>query len=235
MLTAYDKNSFGTLIHLKIIFYETQIFNARYPACPGNYVCAKRKKRLVFNSGIGYGSYELDIKAYAGNYADQKFTQPVIWLGAEKKSILNKNGFVLDAGGGLAGSFKLKTKSTLSGPENVENNKGWSLGIHGLAKAGYELGGKNSSIVPLIGLGPYFIDLYNGAANDEDAFGNWIYGLQGYAGVEFSLNTIAVIPHINFGIADWGNSGRELHGEGDNYQNGQPSMFEAGISVALRL
>ncbi|MFT4152186.1 hypothetical protein [Parafilimonas sp.] len=185
--------------------------------------------------GLGYGSYKLDLYNYnsgSDSYADQSFSQPLIRLGVEKKSIINKGGFVLDADAELTGGFGLKTRSTLSGPTTKNENKGWSLGINGLVKAGYVLGKESTSITPLIGLGPHFISLQTGSG--DEGFSNKIYGLQGFIGIDFNLSKITMTPNMHVGIANWGSSDRWI-GSADNAQNGQPSMFEAGINVAVRL
>ncbi|ANH81296.1 hypothetical protein A8C56_10150 [Niabella ginsenosidivorans] len=201
---------------------------------PLTVIAQQERKGWYAALGPGYGSYTLDLYNYNGgasSYADQHFTEPVIWLGIEKKSVLQRSRFILDAGGELTGGFALSTRSTVSGPSADKKSNGWSLGVHGLVKAGYTLGTQHI-IVPLLGAGPYFISLQTGSG--DEGYSSRIYGAQGYAGVDFVLKRITVTPQVHFGIASWGNSDKQI-GKADNTQNGQPSMLEAGIKVALKL
>ncbi|BAV07234.1 hypothetical protein SAMN05421788_102144 [Filimonas lacunae] len=194
------------------------------------------RKGWYIEPGVGYGSYKLDLYNYnggSGTYADQKFSQPVVSVGLERKSILEKNRFVLDGGATLTGGFGLTTKSKGAGSGNAGDIKGgWSLGISALAKAGYLAGSKPGAIVPQLGLGPYFISLQSGSG--EEGFSSKIYGIQGIAGVEFHVSNIMLMPNIRWGVGSWGNSDRFI-GRADNTQNGQPAMFEVGVSAAIRL
>ncbi|MFT4204196.1 MAG: hypothetical protein QM610_09815 [Chitinophagaceae bacterium] len=189
-------------------------------------LCAQQDRKGWYASvGVGYGSYELDLYNYnsgSGVYADQKFTQPVIWLGFEKKSFWQKENIVLDAGATLTGGFGLKLDGASS--------SGWSLGLDGLAKAGYLLGDEKT-IVPLVGLGPYFMSLQSGGG--DDGFSNQIFGLQGYAGVDFRASRFTVTPQLRFSIVGWGTTNRYI-GSADN-DIYAPGMFEIGIKAALHL
>lgn len=185
--------------------------------------------------GLGYGSYRLDLYNYNGGtptYADQKYSAPLIWLGCEKKSIIQKSNFVLDAGGTIKAGFGVTTKSIASGPTSQKNNNGWLIGIEGTAKAGYLLQSKYVEIIPLVGAGPYFLSIQTGKG-DTDAFSSQLYGAQGYAGADLRFNKITFTPQVHFGIASWGGSDRGI-GRADNVQNGQPSMLEAGFKVAFQ-
>ncbi|MBX3256646.1 MAG: hypothetical protein KF862_21095 [Chitinophagaceae bacterium] len=185
--------------------------------------------------GPGYGSYRLDLYNYNGGsptYADQKFSAPLVWLGIDRKSILQKNNFVLDAAGTIEAGFGVTTKSVVSGPSTQKNNKGWLIGIQGLAKAGYILRWDHIEITPLVGAGPYFLSIQTGKS-DTDGYSSQLYGAQGYAGADLRFNKITLTPQIHFGIAGWGNSDRSI-GRADNVQNSQPSMLEAGFKVAVQ-
>ena len=198
---------------------------------------ANARKGWYGSIGIGYGSYKLDIYNYAGGsdfYADQKLSSPVIWLGMDKKSIWQANNFVIDAGGELVGGFGVKNKITSSGLISEKIKGGWSIGIHALAKAGYLLGNEKMSIVPLVGLGPYYIDVVSGSGDNSG--GNQIYGLQGYFGIDFQAGRFVITPQIHFGLASWGYSNVWIGANADsNVQNGQPGMFEGGVKVAVSL
>jgi hypothetical protein len=183
------------------------------------------RKGIYGNVGIGYGTYTLDLYDYAGGndfYRDQTFSGVLLSLGVEKKSAWQKNKLVFDAGGEFTGGFGIKTSSKASGARNSETKGGHSLGLKALFKAGYTLGSNNGSIIPLIGLGPYFNYLSSGG----DADGNYIYGLQASLGADFNVRKrIVLTPEIHFGLASWGASD-------EMDQNGQPAMFEVKLKIA---
>jgi hypothetical protein len=197
------------------------------------------------SAGVGYGSYKVHIYNYAhgaDNYADLRLTSPILWLGMEKKSAWHANDFVFDVGGELNAGLGVKNNASGFGVKNNAGNGlfdttingGWSLGIHGLFKAGYQAGGEKGKIVPLLGVGPYYIFIKNGSG--DLASGNQVYGVQGYAGIDFQLSDrFVVTPQVHFGVASWGYSDLGIGPAGNNVQNGQPSMLEAGLKIAIKL
>jgi hypothetical protein len=143
----------------------------------------------------------------------------VLSLGIEKKSFKQSNNIVYDVGGEVEIGFGI------TGAANGFSGSGGSqVGTRVLLKAGYLMGeGQDKGkFVPMIGLGPYFITM------NVNQVGNYIYGLQGYGGVDIKLNeSIVLTPQAHFGIASYGWS--------DNgYQNGQPGMFEFGVKIAKK-
>ena len=185
------------------------------------------RKGWYANLGLGYSAYKVYVYNYNGGsdaYDDQQFSQPEIRVGGEKKSFFNKGGFVIDAGAEIVGGIGTKVKRT-----RADDTKGWSIGINGLLKAGYKLNSGN--IVPVIGVGPYFISLQN---TGKDSFSSQVYGAQGFVGIDLKVNGIIITPNIHFGIASWSTSDVAI-GRADNVQNGQPSMFQAGLKLGIRL
>lgn len=183
------------------------------------------RKGTYGNLGIGYGSYSLDLYAYAGGnnlYNDQTFSGLILSLGVEKKSIWQKNKLVFDIGGELTGGLGIKSDSKASGNITGESKGGYALGIKGLFKMGYLFPEKEGTIVPLIGIGPYFNYINSGGNNAES---NYIYGLQASLGVDFKVKRVVLTPEIHFGLASWGSSDEMA-------QNGQPGMFEIKLKIA---
>jgi hypothetical protein len=192
------------------------------------------------NAGLGYGMYKLDVYNYNdgnnGLYAEQKLSNMLVWLGAERKSLWQSNNIVLDAGGELTIGLGVKNHLVKSRfTEGADISGGWGLGIRGLAKVGYLLVNENSSIVPLLGIGPYYSFINSNNGDDDNSGGNQIYGLQGYAGVDFQLGKFVLTPQINFGLASWGWSDIYTGANVDNnVQEGQPSLFEIGVKIAVK-
>lgn len=196
------------------------------------------RKGWYGSAGIGYGTYAVYVYNYnrgnGGLYADQKLSNMLVWLGAEKKSVWHVNDFVFDVGGELTAGFGVKNKSVRLGiPLGEDIKGGWNLGIHALFKAGYLVGNEKGKIVPLLGAGPYYTYIKNGSG--DEASGNQIYGVQGYAGVDFQLGKFVLTPQMHFGLASWGWSDIWMGADSDNnVQNGQPSMLEAGAKIAFK-
>lgn len=186
------------------------------------------RKGLYGSIAAGYGSYTLNLYAYHNGsdlYADQDFSGFVLALGIEQKSIWQKNRLVLDLGGELTGGFGIKTTTKATGNVSGESKGGFALGAGALLKAGYLFPSNGSTITPLAGLGPYFLYLKPGG---NDTNGNYLYGLQGYVGVDIQLASLVLTPQIRFGVASWGSSD-------EMSQNGQPRLFEAGLKLATKL
>lgn len=183
------------------------------------------RKGTYGNLAIGYGSYSLDLYDYAGGnnfYNDQTFSGLILSVGVEKKSAWQKNKLVFDIGGELTGGFGINSDSKASGNITGESKGGYALGIKGLFKMGYLFPKNEGTIVPLIGMGPYFNYINSGG---DDAEGNYIYGLQASLSVDFKVKRIVLTPEIHFGLASWGSSG-------EMEQNGQPGMFEIKVKIA---
>jgi hypothetical protein len=200
------------------------------------------RKSWYGSVGLGYGMYSVHIYNYnqgSGVYGDFKLSNPLIWLGMEKKSAWEKNDFVFDIGGELTGGFGVKNKVDATGGSATLSG-GYTVGIHGLFKAGYLAGTEKGKIVPMLGVGPYYViavshpgGIYSGGDFNS---GNQVYGLQGYAGVDIQASDKFVItPQLHFGLVSWGWSDFWMGPNSDNnVSNGQPSMFEAGIKLAMK-
>lgn len=188
---------------------------------------AQTERKGVYGSvSVGYGSYTLDLYEYHNGgsiYADQDFSGIAVALGVEKKSAWHVNKFVFDVGGELTGGFGIKTKVKATGNLTGESKGGYALGVSGLFKAGYLLSKKEGAVTPVIGAGPYFLYVRSG----QDGNSNYIYGLQGFVGVDFRLPGFVLTPQMRFGLASWGSSD-------EMDQNGQPSMFEVGLKIAKK-
>jgi hypothetical protein len=183
------------------------------------------RKGTYGNVALGYGVYALDLYDYAGGsnvYNDQTFSGLIISAGIERKSAWQTNRLAFDIGGELTGGFGINTDATASGGTSGESNGGFALGIKGLFKMGF-LFPKNT-IVPLIGLGPYFTYISTGG---EEAVGNYIYGIQTSLGVDFKIKRLVLTPEIHFGVASWGASD-------EMDQNGQPGMLEVKVKIATK-
>jgi hypothetical protein len=190
------------------------------------------------NAGLGYGMYTLDIYNYnSGNnglYANQKLSNMLVWVGAERKSAWQSNNLVFDAGGELTIGLGVTNQLVKSGnPSGTDISGGWGLGIRGLVKVGYLLG--SGSIVPLLGVGPYYSFINSDNGDDDNSGGNQIYGLQGYAGVDFQFGKFVLTPQINFGLASWGWSDIYTGANVDNNElEGSPALFEIGAKIAVK-
>jgi hypothetical protein len=183
------------------------------------------RKGAYGNLAIGYGTYLLDLYSYSGGsnqYNDQTFSGLILSVGVEKKSAWQKNKLVFDVGGELTGGFGINIDSKASGNVSGESNGGYALGVNGLLKMGYLFGKDEGTIVPLIGMGPYFTYISTGGS---DAVGNYIYGLQASLGIDFRIRRFVLTPEIHFGLASWGASD-------EMEQNGQPGMLEVKVKIA---
>lgn len=185
------------------------------------------RKGTYGSVAAGYGSYTLDLYAYAGGsnlYNDQQFSGLILSLGIEKKSAWTKNKFVFDVGGELTGGFGFNSDARSTGNINGETGGGYLIGVKSLFKVGYLFADKENTAIPLIGLGPYFNYINSGG---DDGEGNYIYGLQASVGVDLSLKKFLITPEIHFGLASWGSSD-------EMEQNGQPGFFEVKIKFAKK-
>lgn len=185
------------------------------------------RKGIYGSLGIGYGTYSLDLYEYAGGsnlYADQDFSGPILSLGIEKKSAWGKNRLVFDIGGELTAGLGIKTEYKGSGNISDNSKSGYALGVKSLLKMAYLFPKNEGTIVPVVGLGPYFTYINSGV---EDADGNYIYGLQASLGADFRIKRLVLTPEIHLGLASWGASD-------EMEQNGQPGMFEVKLKIARR-
>jgi len=205
-----------------IKLYPSLLFLLFFPT----FIFAQADRKGAYgNLAIGYGTYSLDLYAYAGGsdlYNDQTFSGLILSLGLEKKSAWQKNKLVFDVGGELTGGLGINSDSKASGNIEGESKGGYALGIKGLFKTGYLFPKNEGAIVPLIGIGPYFNYINSGGKNAE---GNYIYGLQASLGADFKVKRLVFTPEIHFGLASWGFSD-------EMEQNGQPGMFEIKLKIA---
>ena len=183
------------------------------------------RKGTYGSLALGYGTYSLDLYDYAGGsdlYNDQTFSGLIFSGGVEKKSAWRKDKLVFDVGGELTAGFGISSDAKASGNATAGSNGGYLLGLKGLFKMGYLFPQNEGSIVPLIGMGPYFTYINSGG---NDAVGNYIYGIQVSLGVDCKVRRLVLTPEIHFGLASWG-------GSDEMEQNGQPGMFEIKLKIA---
>jgi len=187
----------------------------------------KDRKGVYGGLSVGYGSYVLDLYEYQNGgsfYIDQRFSGVALALGIEKRSAWQKDQFVFDVSGELTGGLAIKTSINETGNLNEETKGGYALGASGFLKAGYLFPKNEGAVTPLVGIGPYFTYIKSGGGDTD---GNYIYGLQGFVGVDLRLSQFVLTPQIRFGLAGWGASD-------EMDQNGQPGMFEVGLKIAKK-
>ena len=165
----------------------------------------------------------------------------------DKKSFLKTNNFHFDVGGELLLGFGGKATGEWIATEPVISGGGWAIGAGGSFTAVYPLiSGKNQPIIaPFFGLGPQVLMLHNNGKNVEamaaqayynytDGWNEFLFHLQGTAGVDIHLSSFTLTPALRFGVlgfstTDWG--ANESGVEGD----GMPGMFGFSIKIAKKL